>query len=113
MLPDIMRNVNQPQGKAAATKPKTASKAQVQTTNLRGPAKKGNKYRKCPASDRSDNEDTEEEVEEPRTRSRKKVKHVPEAEEVHEDPEIGEEEEVVVEDDGNTDTLTNTEQVSL
>jgi hypothetical protein len=103
-----MRNVNKPQGKAAATKPKTASKAQVQTTN-----KKGNKYRKRPASDRSDDEDTKEEVEEPRTRSRKKVKHVPEAEEVHEDPEIGEEEEVVVEDDGNTDTLTDTEQVSL
>jgi hypothetical protein len=103
-----MRNVNKPQGKAAVTKPKTALKAQVQTTN-----KKGNKYRKCPASDRSDNKDTEEEVEEPRTWSRKKVKHVPEAEEVHEDLEIGEEEEVVVEDNGNTDTLTNTEQVSL
>ena len=45
--------------------------------------------------------------------SRKKVKHVPEAEEVHEEPEIGEEEVVVVEDDGNTDTLTDAEQVSL
>ena len=46
-------------------------------------------------------------------RSRKKVKHVPEAKEVHEELEIGEEEEVIVEDDGNTNTLTDTEQVSL
>ena len=90
-----MRNVNKPQGKAAAMKPKTALTAQVQTTNLMGPAKKGNKYQKHPASDRSDDKDTKEEVEEPCMQSRKKVKHIPEAEEVHEEPEIGEKEEVV------------------
>ena len=107
-LPDIMRKTDKPQGKAVATKSKTATKAPVQRT--KGPAKKGNKSRKCPASDRSDEEGTAgEEVEEPCAQSKKKARYVRKAEEVLEELEVDEEEDVTVEDNDNTDT----EQVSL
>ena len=87
-------------------KSKTASKASVQKTN--GPAKKGSKRQKRPASDRSDEEGTGEENEEP-SQLKKKARYVREVEEVLEEQDVDEEEDVTVEDNDNTDT----EQVSL